>query len=278
MLLIADSGSTKTRWEFVQNGKSFTAYTSGINPFYKNTEQIITDLKKELLPQTTLKPDKIFFYGAGVSQPDKVETVRNALLAVFPAAEAEVEHDLLAAARATCGNSPGIACILGTGSNSCLYDGAKIIDNVPSLGFILGDEGSGGYFGRKLLQVYYYREIPDDLKKSLEEKYDMKKDKVLNSIYTSPTPNQVVAAYADFVTANNKHPFIRAMLHDGFLDFFRRQPSKYPDFKNLPIHFIGSIAFLNQEILNGVMDELKLIKGVILKNPMEGLVKYHCRK
>ncbi len=275
MFLIADSGSTKTRWEFVQNGKNSTVYTSGFNPFYKNTEQIISDLRKELLPQINSQPGKIFFYGAGVSQADKIETVKNALLSVFPSAEAQVEHDLLAAARATCGNSPGIACILGTGSNSCLYDGRNIIDNIPALGFTLGDEGSGGYFGRKLLQAYFYRELPDDLKKSFEEKYDLLKDRVLNSIYNSATPNQVVASYADFISANNNHSFIQALLESGFREFLERHVCKYEDFKTLPVHFIGSIAFLNKEVLNGELHEMKLNKGVILKSPMEGLVKYH---
>ena len=275
MLLIADSGSTKTHWEFIHNGKVSSAYTDGINPFYKSTEQIIADIRNELLPQINIEPERIFFYGAGISQPDKVEIVRRALLAVFPSAKAEVEHDLLAAARATCGNAPGISCILGTGSNSCLYDGKKIADNVPSLGFMLGDEGSGGYFGKKLLQAYYYRELPDDLKKLLETEYDMRKEQVLNEVYGSSTPNQVVAAYADFVTEKNQHPFIRRILENGFREFFERFVFKYAGFKNLPVHFIGSIAVLNKEILHAVMDALKLSKGITLKSPMEGLVKYH---
>lgn len=275
MLLIADSGSTKTHWEFVNGEKTVTAYTSGINPFYKNTEQIIAGIRKELLPQANIKPEKIFFYGAGISQPDKVEIVKRALLAVFPSAKAEVEHDLLAAARATCGSMPGIACILGTGSNSCLYDGKAIADNVPSLGFTLGDEGSGGFFGRKLLQAYYYRELPDDLKKLLETKHDMRKDHVLNSVYDSPTPNHVVAAYADFVTGNNSHPFFRNMLRDGFREFFERHVCKYQGFRNFPVHFIGSIAVFNKSILLEVMAAMKLKAGAILKSPMEGLVKYH---
>jgi len=277
LLIIADSGSTKTHWELIDNGKASVVYTSGLNPFYKNTERIIADLRKELLPQiqAVRQPEKIFFYGAGVSQPDRVETVKRALLAVFPAARAEVEHDLLGAARATCGNAPGIACILGTGSNSCLYDGKGIIDNIPALGFTLGDEGSGGYLGRKLLQAYFYRELPGDLKKAMEARYDMRKDHVLNAIYDSTTPNQVVAAYADFITDNNRHPFIHVMLRDGFHEFLQRHVLKYQGSAHLPVHFIGSISFLNQEILIQVLNEMRLKTGLIIRKPMEGLVKYH---
>lgn len=275
MFLIADSGSTKTRWEFVQNGKTSALYTSGINPFYKNTEQIIANLREELVPKLTAQPEKVFFYGAGISQPDKIETVRQALVAIFPSVKTEVEHDLLAAARAVCGKAPGIACILGTGSNSCLYDGKNVIDNVPSLGFTLGDEGSGGYFGRKILQAYYYRELPGDLKKLLEEKYDMKKDTVLNAIYGSATPNMVTAAYAKFISHAKNHPFIREMLKSGFREFLTRHVCKYAGHEKLPVHFIGSIAFYNKEILHNSMDELKLNKGIVLKSPMEGLVKFH---
>ncbi len=275
MFLIADSGSTKTRWEFVQNGKTTSVHTLGINPFYKNTEQIAADLRRELLPQMNRQPERIFFYGAGISQPDKVEIVRNALAIVFPSVNAEVEHDLLAAARATCGNAPGIACILGTGSNSCLYDGKSVTDNVPSLGFTLGDEGSGGYFGRKILQAYYYREMPDDLKKSLEGKYDMKKDTVLNAIYDSTTPNMITASYAAFISNVSQHPFIREMLKSGFKEFLVRHVCKYAGHEGMPVHFIGSIAYYNNEVLRDTMDELKLKKGIVIKSPMEGLVRFH---
>ena len=275
MFIIADSGSTKTRWELVQNGKTASIYTSGINPFYKNTEQITADLRNELLPQMSDQPVKVFFYGAGISQTDKAETVRGALNEIFPKAKVEVEHDLLAAARATCGSAPGIACILGTGSNSCLYDGKNITDNIPSLGFMLGDEGSGGHFGRKILQAYYYREMPDDLRKMLEAKYDMKKDHVLNAIYGSTIPNQVSASYSSFIADANQHPFIRELLQNGFREFLERHVCKYEGYQNLHIHFIGSVAFFNQKILIEVLDDMKLKKGVIIKSPMEGLIKFH---
>ncbi len=275
MLLIADSGSTKTQWEIIVNGNTSSVFTTGTNPFYQTSEDIIKILHAELLPQLKSLPDKIFFYGAGISQPDKQQIVKNALQTVFPNAESEVEHDLLAAARATCGKTFGITCIIGTGSNTCLYDGSNIVDNVPNLGFILGDEGSGGYFGRKLLQAYFYREMPADLKKALEAKHDMQRDHVLNAVHGTNMPNQVVASYAGFLTDNNAHPYICNMLQDGFHEFLERHVLKYEGHQTLPIHFIGSIACLNQTVLFEVMEKLKLKRGITLKSPMEGLMQYH---
>lgn len=275
MLLIADSGSTKTQWEIIHNGSASSVFTKGTNPFYQTSEDIIKIIRAELLPELKSSPDKIFFYGAGISQADKKQIVHDALQAVFPRATSEVEHDLLAAARATCGNTAGITCILGTGSNSCLYDGYKIMDNVPSLGFILGDEGSGGYFGRKLLQAYFYRELPAELKKALEAKHDMQRDHVLNAVHGTNMPNQVVASYAGFLTDNNEHPFIRKMLESGFREFLERHVLKYEGHQTLPVHFIGSIARLNQTILFEVLEKMTLKRGVTLKSPMDGLMQYH---
>lgn len=277
MLLIADSGSTKTHWEVIDKGHSEALFTRGTNPFYQTTDDIVKIIREELLPSLRGTPAEIFFYGAGISQADKKKIVRDALHVIFPGARSEVEHDLLAAARATCGNIPGITCILGTGSNSCLYDGKQIVDNVPSLGFILGDEGSGGYFGRKLLQAYYYRELPDDLKKALEAKHDMQRDHVLNAVHGTNMPNQVVASFAGFLTENNQHPYIRTMLESGFREFLERHVLKYAGHKTLPIHFIGSIARLNDEILERVLRQLQLKKGVVLQSPMDGLRQYHAR-
>jgi hypothetical protein len=250
-------------------------FTTGTNPFYQSSDDIVKIIKDELLPDLKEKPDKIYFYGAGISQKDKQQIVSDALKAVFPNAHSEVEHDLLGAARATCGDKPGITCIIGTGSNSCLYDGKNITDNVPNLGFILGDEGSGGYLGRKLLQAYYYRELPEELKKGLEAKHDMRREKVLNEVHGTNMPNQVVASYAGFLTENNNHPYIRKMFESGFREFLERHVLKYEGCHTLPVHFIGSIAHLNSLVLFEVMDALKLMKGVTLRSPMEGLMEYH---
>ncbi len=275
MILIADSGSTKTRWELLNDRHRSSVYTTGINPFFQSGKEIGNVFRTELLPKINTSPLKVFFYGAGISQPDNVTAVSQALKTVFPDAFVEVEHDLLAAARATCGKEAGISCILGTGSNSCLYDGEKIKDNIPSLGFFLGDEGSGGYLGRRLLQAYFYRELPDDLKKKVEGQFTMNRQEILNTVHHKPMPNQFVASFAGFLTENNNHPFINDMLKKGFDEFVQRHVCKYDGHKNLPVHFIGSIAKLNEPILDNVMKKAGLKKGIILKSPMEGLIKFH---
>ncbi len=281
MILIADSGSTKTSWVFHTPGQApINVTTQGINPFYQKRASIVHILKEELLPalEGQAQPSSIHFYGAGCSQEDRIIIVIDSLREAFPNARIEVDHDLMAAARASCGKEAGIACILGTGSNSCLYDGVNIIDNIPSLGFIVGDEGGGGYIGRKLLQAYFYRELPEDLAEKLEAKFDMQRSTVLNHIYGQETPNRYVAEFAGWLTENNKHPFIHTLLYKSFMEFLTRQVIKYENFGNLPIHFIGSIAFYNKHIILEALDSLVLKPGKFMRDPMEGLVQYHTQK
>ncbi|GIV33262.1 MAG: ATPase [Chitinophagales bacterium] len=274
-ILIADSGSTKTHWVLTNGRESIPFFTAGINPFYTGIEEIKQLLLNELVPNLPHKPSAIFFYGAGLSQPDNVQAVGKALQALFPAVPVGVEHDLLAAARATCRNNPGIACILGTGSNSCLYDGEKITDNIPSLGFFLGDEGSGASLGRKLLQAYFYRELPDDLRSSLEQHHDMNRQTILNAVYHQPLPNRFVASFSRFLTQNNQHPAAHALLYEAFSEFIQRHVCKYAGHKQLPVHFIGSVAKLNESILTEVLLKAGLTKGLFLQSPMEGLIAFH---
>jgi N-acetylglucosamine kinase-like BadF-type ATPase len=280
MILIADSGSTKTNWVLQAPGQAQQAWTtSGINPYYQPIRSILSIVKEELLPNLNGQaPTAIYFYGAGCSQDDRVMIVIDSLRQIFPHAHIEVDHDLMAAARALCGKEAGIACILGTGSNSCLYDGVNIVDNIPSLGFIIGDEGGGGYIGRKLLQSYFYRELPEDLVVLLEAKFDMQRSSVLNQIYGQETPNRFVAEFAGFLTENNKHPFIHTLLYKSFMEFLTRQVIKYENFGNLPIHFIGSIAHYNRNIILEALDSLVLKPGKFMRDPMEGLILYHAKK
>jgi glucosamine kinase len=278
IILIADSGSTKTHWELfdTETNKAQTVFTQGINPFYQSSEDIFTMLEHELFPSVSEQfIEKIFFYGAGCSQTDKIETVHNALNQSFPQATIVIEHDLLAAAKATCGNHSGIACILGTGSNSCQYNGTTIVDNIPSLGFMLGDEASGAFFGRKLLQSFFYRELPLELAENFSEEYKTDKSVVLNNVYEKPNPNRYVASFMPFINKHHEHPFIRKIISNGFDEFIEKFILKYEGHKNLPIHFIGSVGFLNQEILFESLTKHSLHPGKILKSPMEGLVAYH---
>lgn len=275
-ILIADSGATKTHWKLIGNAVNEDFYTSGISPFYLTAEDIIGLLRNSLPAQLIEKQiDFLFYYGTGCSQSDKIAIVHYALQQVFNANIVAVEHDLLAAARATCGNDKGITCILGTGSNSCLFNGHEIEDNIPSLGFILGDEGSGAWFGRKLLQAYFYRELPEDLQQSFEQTFPFSKELILENVYSTKTPNAYVATFMPFLTNYQEHTYIHNLLLNGFSEFLQKMVLKYSNASVLPIHFIGSVAFLNQPILLKALQKCKLKCGNILKDPMEGLIKYH---
>ncbi len=217
----------------------------------------------------------VYYYGTGVSQADKVAIISNSLRAVLPNATLHIEHDLLAAARAACGRAPGIACILGTGSNSCLYDSEQISDNVPSLGFLLGDEGSGANLSRKLLKAYYYRELPPDLCRELETWQNMDKAEVLNSIYHAAKPNEATARFAPFVIDRLHHPWMRAFVKEELHDFLNKSVLKYEGHGTLPIHFVGSIAFLCRDLITEILTEMGLQTGCFLKEPMHQLIDYH---
>jgi N-acetylglucosamine kinase-like BadF-type ATPase len=277
MILIADSGSTKTDWRIISDiGEEKEIHTTGINPQYLNTNQIYSIISAGILPQLHDEvPSEIYYYGAGCSSADRNGVVEEALHRAFPASDLHVDHDLLAAARALCGNEPGIACILGTGSNSCQYDGEKIIDNIPSLGFLMGDEGSGAYLGKLLIRAYLYRELPYTLVQSLKNKYNLSKDVVLDSVYNAEMPGTYLATFARFLNENRAHPVIHDLIFRNFELFFRRHLSKYEGFNTLPISFVGSIAFHFSDVLREVAAKFNTRIGKILQSPCEGLVSYH---
>lgn len=279
MHLIADSGSTKTAWRLIKSENTIIPLeTIGYSPQYINTDEMIADLMKVLIPQlTVLTKDiqKISFYGTGCSTPRTVAIVKLALENVFEKATIEVNHDLLGAARALCGHSPGVACILGTGANSCLYDGEFITDNIPSVGFMLGDEGSGGYLGKKLVRAYFYRELPDDLALAFANKYQLTRDDMLLHVYKKPAPNRYLASYSKFLSEHITHPFIWQFVKNGFQDFLDAMVLKYDNIENLPINFLGSIAVYFQPVLEEVLKENGLQFGRVIDNPVEELVKYH---
>lgn len=279
MILIADSGSTKTHWKYINGDLIGEVITNGVNPFYIGKEQIVAMLQNELAPKLPVHDiTQVHFYGSGVSQHDKIALVTDSLREVFATAELHVGHDLLAAARGACGTEPGIVCIMGTGSNSCLFDGHDITDNVPSLGFFLGDEGSGAVLGRALLAAYYYRELPDDLKALLEESFNMDKAHILNTVYGAERPNQEVARYARFYHEHMHHPYLQGMMRGLFKDFFQKNVLKYEGHQQLPIHFVGSIAFVHQQLIKSILEEMGLRPGNFFKEPMQGLIAYHTAK
>ncbi|WP_162053640.1 hypothetical protein [Pontibacter pamirensis] len=277
MILIADSGATKTDWRMIDaTGVHEHILTAGINPQYLESNQIYSIFEAELLPHLREKnPSAIYYYGAGCSSPDRNLRVEQALKRIFPNSEAVVDHDLLAAARALCGQKPGVACILGTGSNSCLYDGENIVDNVPSLGFLMGDEGSGAYLGKMLIRAYMYRELPEELATSLKNRYNLTKDSILDAVYLSDMPSTYLATFAKFMHEKRKDPVIHAMIYQNFDEFFERHVCKYKGYTEVPVNFIGSIAYHFSDTLHQVAKKYGARIGTIIISPSEGLIAYH---
>lgn len=278
MVLIVDSGSTKADWKVIaKNGEVTSQSTRGFNPFYQNAEtieiSIVEDLDKDL---EKYQVSKIYYYGTGCSSDHRNSIVEEALQKVFPNAKIEVNHDLLASARAVCGNESGVACILGTGSNSCLYDGKKIIDKVSNMGFLVGDEGSGSHIGKELLRGYFYREMPKEIVAEFEKFCPDGKVEIIARIYDSPTPNVYLASFAKFLSTNKTHPYIQQIVHESFDIFVTRHVLKYDGCLNLKINFVGSVAYYFREILDVVLASHNLQLGTVIKKPIDNLVKFHC--
>lgn len=281
MILIADSGSTKTSWRLLNAEKvAAEAHTVGFNPYYQDTAEIAQVLRDSLVPQLADQPtpQEIYFYGAGCSAPDKKAVVATALQENFPAATVHVLHDLEAAAHALCGSEPGIACILGTGSNSCLYDGEKIVHNVPNLGFILGDEGSGGYMGKRLVQAFLNQELPTDVHEAFQNRYHTNRDEIVDHVYRKPYPNRYMAAFARFLSDQRTHPYVYQMIYQCLADFFEKNITRYEGHQELDTHFVGSIAFYFQDILREVAKQYGVRVRHIIENPITGLSLYHQQK
>ena len=274
--LIADSGATKAEWCLLNDGGKKTIITQGISPYFLTTEQIVDLLLKELKPKLKdVEVDEINYYGTGCANPENAKSVKKALHKVFPGAKAEVTHDLMAAARALCGKKKGIACILGTGSNSCYYDGKKIVKNSPGLGYILGDEGSGAYLGKKVIQYYLYGTFDDELRGRFDVSYTTNTKEILEHVYKKPLPNRYLAGFCQFLAENRGHYMIENIIEDGLNDFFFNHLCKYRETWTLPVSFAGGVAFGFQDVLKQLCNSYEFELGIIMKNPMEGLVKYH---
>jgi N-acetylglucosamine kinase-like BadF-type ATPase len=280
MILIADSGSTKTEWVLLE-GKQIIreVNTFGINPYFMTVEQMGTILQNELLPQLqqndTSNIDTLFYYGAGCSSDEKCGMISQSLKYFFPNTPMLIYHDLLGAARAACGTEEGIAVILGTGSNSCLFNGEQIVANQPSLGFILGDEGSGGYIGKELLKLFLYNELPPALTTLFQEEYALTKEIILNKIYKELSPNRYAASFTRFVSRNIHYPEMQTLVIMAFDEFFKRHISSYPNFQQYPISVVGSIGFIFEKQLKQVATKYHCSIKRTIQKPMDGLIHYH---
>ncbi|MDP2388665.1 MAG: hypothetical protein Q8M29_19995 [Bacteroidota bacterium] len=278
-MIIADSGSTKTTWRIAKDCKEFSDIsTEGINPYFQSKEDIEQILYTQLLPYIPLaamaESTKIRYYGAGCSEPEKCEMVESAIKKCFPKADVEVHHDLLASARALLGKQKGIACILGTGSNSCVYDGNDVIENIPSWGYMFGDFGSGAYIGKSLVQAYANGELEIELSKQLELQ-GVQREIILHNAYKRPLPNRYLASFAKLADTYIEHPQVKQIVEKCFHDFFEQQIEKYNNFTSYEVSFVGSIAFHFSRQLKDVAAKRNINIGKILKEPIDGLTSYH---
>lgn len=274
MILIADSGSTKTDWAVLRdNGETDTYNTKGINPFMMTMDEIRELLERELSFREN-KPDAIYYYGAG-ALPGKKEQLAGLLQDYFSTEKVEVHSDLLAAARSLCQDKEGIACILGTGSNSCYYNGKDIVENVSPLGYILGDEGSGAVLGRHLVADVLKKQLPEHICQQFFETYRVTAGEIIEHVYRKPFANRYLAQYTRFLGEHIAQPEIEDFVERHFTAFFVRNIMQYEQVRNYPVCFTGSIAFVFRNILARLCDGFGLKLGTISPAPMEGLIKYH---
>ena len=277
MIIVAESGSTKCDWLINHNdGKVLETHTMGFNPFFHQPDEILTHLRgNQDLSQVASKATAVYFYGAGCSSPDRNEVILSALVQFFRNAHCEVNHDLNASAFATWDGNPAITCIIGTGSNSCYYDGVSVSEQVPALGYILGDEGSGSYFGKKLIADYLYKRLPKELQDAFFEQYKLQKEEMFHQVYNTNKANVFLASFMRFIVPHKEHAYIREMVYEGLSRFAEIHICCYSNFREVPVHFVGSVAFYFTEILQQVAVEKGFSLGKIDKNPGMSLLKYH---
>ena len=277
MILVADSGSTKCDWKLVNDDRKVVEFfqTRGFNPFFESSREIFDELQRsEYLQACSNDVTELYYFGAGCSSPARKEILQIALRLMFRNADVVVEHDLLGAALATCDDRPGIACILGTGSNAGFFDGRRLDDDVHALGYLLGDEGSGSYFGKKLLADYLYNKLPPKIREQLESRYDLDKERIFDSVYKNPKPNIYLASFGRFLSDNQDHYYVRNLVMQGLLEFIDIHVCRFPEYQKVPVHFVGSIAYFFEDILRNVAERKGLIMGKIVKEPIHNLTDY----
>lgn len=282
MILIADSGSTKTDWCLCKDGTILQSIqTQGINPYHQSEEAIEQVLTEELLPLLIQNPEfsdqdstKVIFYGAGCANETACSRVKEAINKILCANDITIYSDLLGAARALCGHEEGIACVLGTGSNSCLYNGKEIIANIPPLGYILGDEGSSAVLGRRLVGDCLKNQLPEALRQEFLSEYGLTQEIILEKVYRQPLANRFLASLTPFLSKHRDVPEVHRLLVESFVDFFVRNVKQYRR-PWLRIHFVGSIANAFNSEVKEAAESLGMELGTIMQSPMEGLIKYH---
>jgi N-acetylglucosamine kinase-like BadF-type ATPase len=277
MILIADSGSTKTAWCLVRDSQIVKRFeTAGINPFFQTEDEIVAQLKDGLSPEVEANcVENIYFYGAGCANPEKNRVLEGLLMSVVGSKTAFVASDMLGAARGLLGRESGIACILGTGANSGVYDGEDLVKGVYAGGYILGDEGSGGVLGKLLISDWVKKQMPQDIYDALTEEYGLTYLGIVDRVYKQAFPNRWLAQFTKFMSARREHPYIHNLLVEAFKAFFERNIKQYDEWKALEVGFVGSIAFYFNAELREAAEVCGVKLGKVMQNPIEGLVEYH---
>ena len=277
MKLIADSGASKSDWILIQNsGEKLGFQLAGLNPYYLSTTETVDILSKELTPFIEAeKVNELYFYGAGCSSVYKCMMMEDAFQQLFEHAKTNIESDLLGSARALFGKSEGIACILGTGSNACYYDGNTIADNIISLGYFFGDEGSGAHMGKNFIREYLLKKIPENINTDFKKYFNYTRDNILDAVYNLPFPNRFLASFGEFYAEHINDPYIRNLVTNSFREFFENQLCNLKNYKDLPVSFTGSVAFYFEPTLRKVAKEFEVQIDQILRTPINALAEYH---
>ncbi len=277
MIFIIESGSTKSDWVLVDSKSKQTFYkTIGFNPYFHSAEVVASEIRKNDAIMSHVKDvTKVFFYGAGCSSVKLNKEISDGLASVFEKADVIVEHDLLACAYATYDGRPGISCILGTGSNSCYYDGQDLKEVVPALGYVLGDEGSGSFFGKFLLSSYLYHKLPEEIHNEFVNTYNLSEAEIVSKVYQRDSANVFIASFMPFIIKHKDHSFFKSILIKGLKQFMEVHVCCYENYIDTPVHFVGSLSSLLEQELNAAAVELGINIQSIVAKPVDRLVNYH---
>ncbi len=279
MILIVDSGSTKTEWILVEGNEVKNRFqTNGFNPNYSTIQDLIAIVETRLVPTLQAEPQSIHYYGTGCGSEKNCLMIKEVFQRYYPQAEITVTHDLMAACHALLGHNEGIACILGTGSNSCVFDGENITERAVSLGYLVGDEGSGMHIGREVVKAYFYGFMPEDLRQSFEETYHLELKNFIQHLYHVEQPSKYLASFARFAGKHQDHPYIHALVRDCFDAFAKAFLLRYQSCKSMKISFVGSVAYHFQDILKECLEGYGLTMGLVRQTPAEGLVAYYLQR
>ena len=277
MILVADSGSTNTDWVILNKHKIISSFkTKGFNPYFTSIEEVYSEIATKSPKEVIVEDVKhIYFYGAGCSSTEMENIILNGLSRYFTNSVIEINHDLLGAARALFLNEPGIAIILGTGANTCVYNGKEITENIPSLGFILGDEGGGDYMGKHFITDFLYGNLPEEISASFSEIYKLSKSEILQKVYKEPYPNRFLASFTEFLLLNIENASVNEIIKKTFRDLFKIHICKYSNYQKEKIRVTGSVAYYFKKQLVEVASEFNLEIDLIVKKPISRLAQFH---